>query len=215
MLIIYCEPLMINILIHTHNSYLKIGLRHLIKDIFANMEGNYLCFHEQYSPQAAASADFIFTEMVVGEYFLCHDILNNQSNQATTFIFHPQKKEIPAGILPNCINSAVFLYSKDIIPRITKKIFQHLGRIPLTTGNDEFLLNKLRRCINCQCKSITPVQLKIIHATNAGLDNLDIAKALEMNYKTVFSHKQNIMIKFRISNKQEFNKFAHAFIKKK
>lgn len=36
-----------------------------------------------------------------------------------------------------------------------------------------------------------------------------------MNYKTVFSHKRNVMTKFNLANKQELQKFANLFGKKK
>ena len=36
-----------------------------------------------------------------------------------------------------------------------------------------------------------------------------------MNYKTVFSHKRNVMNKFNLANKQELQKFANLFARKR
>lgn len=173
-----------------------------------------LSFRFYYDLKKIDNANIIFTEMVAGEFFLCHDILNKKHNETTVFIFHTQKDNFSKSSLPNCINNAIFIHKQDSIINMRNKI---LKNIKLSNIADIFESTsfKLQRCLNCQFKTVTSFQLKVLYATSMGLDTTGISEELDMNYKTVFSHKRNIMSKFNITNKHELHKFAILLRSKK
>ena len=160
----------------------------LIEDLIIEHEN--ITYDFNYNIKNISTADIIFTEMVVGEFSLCHDTLNNRSDAARIFIIHSQKGPVVKNPLPNCIKGSVFIYEKDLPGNIKKTMAKALD-------------------------VSTAIQLKILYATSIGLNTSDIAKKLSMNYKTVFSHKRNVMTKFNLANKQELQKFANLFGQKK
>lgn len=44
---------------------------------------------------------------------------------------------------------------------------------------------------------------------------MQIARELKVNYKTVYSHKKNVMHDFKIKGTQDLNKFMHVLNKRK
>ncbi|WP_323807486.1 helix-turn-helix transcriptional regulator [Klebsiella michiganensis] len=71
------------------------------------------------------------------------------------------------------------------------------------------------RCINCPCKSLTQAQSKVVYALSLGLNQLEIANKLNINYKTVYSHKENVMHDFKIESNTDLNKFLNVLEKRK
>jgi hypothetical protein len=61
----------------------------LIEDLIIEHEN--ITYDFNYNIKNISTADIIFTEMVVGEFSLCHDTLNNRSDAARIFIIHSQK----------------------------------------------------------------------------------------------------------------------------
>lgn len=203
---------MTKILLNIKNIYFRLAMIKLIEDIMAENEN--ITYDFTYNIKNISAADIIITEMVAGEFSLCHDTLNNRGDAARIFIIHPQKGPIIKNPLPNCIKGSVFIYEKDLLINIKKIIAKALDVNSIKT-TDESASCSLRRCLDCQCKSVTAIQLKILYATSIGLNTSDTAKKLSMNYKTVFSHKRNVMNKFNLANKQELQKFANLFARKR
>lgn len=203
---------MTRILLNIKNFYFRLAIIQLIEDL--PTENKNIVYDFNYNTKSISTADIIFTEMVAGEFSLCHDTLNNRGDAARIFIFHSQSGRITKNPLPNCIKGSVFIYEKDSLTNIKKTIEKALGFNNIKITYDPVPC-RLRRCLNCSCKSVTAAQLKILYATSIGLNTSDIAKELNMNYKTVFSHKRNVMIKFSLTNKQELQKFACLLAKKK
>ncbi|HAT1575863.1 TPA: helix-turn-helix transcriptional regulator [Raoultella ornithinolytica] len=203
---------MTKILLNIKNIYFRFAMMKLIEDLIVEHEN--ITYDFNYNIKNISTADIIFTEMVVGEFSLCHDTLNNRSDAARIFIIHSQKGPVIKNPLPNCIKGSVFIYEKDLPGNIKKTMARALDISSIKTTNESASCS-LRRCLDCQCNSVTAIQLKILYATSIGLNTSDIAKKLSMNYKTVFSHKRNVMTKFNLANKQELQKFANLFGQKK
>ncbi|HAT1621997.1 TPA: hypothetical protein I8Y04_003723 [Raoultella planticola] len=203
---------MTKILLNIKNIYFRLAIIKLLDDLI--IENENITYDFNYNIKNISAADIIFTEMVVGEFSLCHDTLNNRSDAARIFIIHSQKGPVIKSPLPNCIKGSVFIYEKDLPGNIKRTIAKALDHSSIK-ATDESASCSLRRCLDCQCNSVTAIQLKILYATSIGLNTADIAKKLSMNYKTVFSHKRNVMNKFNLANKYELQKFANLFERKK
>ncbi|WP_251268306.1 helix-turn-helix transcriptional regulator, partial [Enterobacter hormaechei] len=83
------------------------------------------------------------------------------------------------------------------------------------TDNETGYRPQTSRCINCPCKSLTQAQSKVVHALSLGLNQLEIANKLNINYKTVYSHKKNVMHDFKIESNTDLNKFLNVLEKRK
>lgn len=200
------------VVLNLKNNYINLAIISLLNEIAADFEN--INFHFHYNLNKVDNADIIFTEMVAGEFFLCHEALNKKINKTTIFIFHSQKNNISKSALPNCINSSIFLDNQDDVISIKNKILKNI-RLSKDKNMSEPKIDKIHKCLNCKFKTATSFQLKILYATSMGFDTTDISEELGINYKTIFSHKKNIMNKFHITNKHEFNEFANLLKKKK
>ncbi len=74
--------------------------------------------------------------------------------------------------------------------------------------------NRLRRCINCACRSVSDAQTKVIYAFSIGLSPHEVAAALNISPKTIHSHKKNIMSKFNLNSRQQFNNLVQLLAKR-
>lgn len=79
------------VVLNLKNNYINLAIISLLNEIAADFEN--INFHFHYNLNKVDNADIIFTEMVAGEFFLCHEALNKKINKTTTFIFHSQKKQ--------------------------------------------------------------------------------------------------------------------------
>lgn len=203
---------MINVLINTKNTYTNHAIRQLLQETIAS--GESLTFEDDYTQDSIVQAHIIFTEMEPGEIFLCHDELKYTNGKTLLCILQERKIEYIRKELPNCIKESLFLYKSDSIPTIRNKIKSGIDRV-VTSKNEEHPSNEAMRCINCPCKSITQAQSKVVHALSLGLNQLEIAQELKINYKTVFSHKKNVMHDFKIQSNKELNRFLSVLMKRK
>lgn len=202
---------MLNILINTKNVYSKHAIKQLVMESITTDEN--VIFEDKYTQSNIAQAHIIFTEMEPGEIFLCHDELKYKKEKSLLFILQEKKSVSSKSEIPNCTKDCLFLYKSDSIPVITGKIYIHINLFLLRGYED--IAPKVNLCINCPCKSITHAQSKVIHALSLELNQMQIARELKVNYKTVYSHKKNVMHDFKIKGTQDLNKFMHVLNKRK
>ncbi|QGN37756.1 helix-turn-helix transcriptional regulator [Klebsiella oxytoca] len=203
---------MINILINTKNVYSKHAIKQLVLESVATDED--ISFQDSYTQYNIAQAHIIFTEMEPGEIFLCNDELKYRTNKSLLFILQEKKNEYLPTELTNCTKNCFFIYKADSIPAIRNKINAHINEFR-ATENEEAIAAETISCINCPCKSITHAQSKVVHALSLGLNQMEIAHELKINYKTVYSHKKNVMHDFKIKGTQDLNKFLNVLMKRK
>lgn len=203
---------MITILINTKNIYTRHAIKQLMQECIAPEEK--LLFLDHYTPGNIAEAHIIFTEMAPGEIFLCHDELKYKSEKSLLFILQERKSQCLESEFPNCTKDCLFLYKGDSIPVIKNKIKVHVYAFTWTDSKTGYHPQTIR-CINCPCKSLTQALSKVVHALSLGLNQLEIANKLNINYKTVYSHKKNVMHDFKIESNADLNKFLNVLEKRK
>lgn len=165
--------------------------------------GSAYQFSEQWDLESIAQSQVFFTEMVAGEWYLCHDLFQHAPEQYTLFIFQDNEQATVEEGLPNCLRQAVFIPPHAPVQRLKDEIVSAIQR-PLSPQHDP-AFNRLRRCINCACKSVSDAQTKVIYAFSIGLSPHEVAAALKISHKTIHSHKKNIMNKFNLHSRQQFN----------
>ncbi|HBY1426620.1 TPA: helix-turn-helix transcriptional regulator, partial [Klebsiella pneumoniae] len=114
--------------------------------------------------------------------------------------------------LPNCLQHAVFMPPHARVQRLKDEIANAIERPLLPRQDPPF--NRLRRCINCACRSVSDAQTKVIYAFSIGLSPHEVAAALNISPKTIHSHKKNIMSKFYLNSRQQFNNLVQLLAKR-
>ena len=64
------------------------------------------------------------------------------------------------------------------------------------------------------CRSVSDAQTKVIYAFSIGLSPHEVAAALNISPKTIHSHKKNIMSKFNLNSRQQFNNLVQLLAKR-
>ncbi|HBQ2881082.1 TPA: helix-turn-helix transcriptional regulator [Klebsiella quasipneumoniae subsp. quasipneumoniae] len=194
---------MTNFLINIKNHYLRVAIAELVDGAMKTYGGSAYQFSEQWDLESIAQSQVFFTEMVAGEWYLCHDLFQHAPEQYTLFIFQDNEQATVEEGLPNCLRQAVFIPPHAPVQRLKDEIVSAIQR-PLSPLHDP-AFNRLRRCINCACKSVSDAQTKVIYAFSIGLSPHEVAAALKISHKTIHSHKKNIMNKFNLHSRQQFN----------
>lgn len=194
---------MTNFLINIKNHYLRVAIAELVDEAMKTYGGSAYQFSEQWDLESIAQSQVFFTEMVAGEWYLCHDLFQHAPEQYTLFIFQDNEQATVEEGLPNCLRQAVFIPPHAPVQRLKDEIVSAIQR-PLSPQHDP-AFNRLRRCINCTCKSVSDAQTKVIYAFSIGLSPHEVATALKISHKTIHSHKKNIMSKFNLHSRQQFN----------
>ncbi|UPS74864.1 LuxR family transcriptional regulator KbvR [Klebsiella quasipneumoniae] len=194
---------MTNFLINIKNHYLRVAIAELVDEAMKTYGGSAYQFSEQWDLESIAQSQVFFTEMVAGEWYLCHDLFQHAPEQYTLFIFQDNEQATVEEGLPNCLRQAVFIPPHAPVQRLKDEIVSAIQR-PLSPQHDP-AFNRLRRCINCACKSVSDAQTKDIYAFSIGLSPHEVAAALKISHKTIHSHKKNIMNKFNLHSRQQFN----------
>ncbi|EPI0663479.1 LuxR family transcriptional regulator KbvR [Klebsiella quasipneumoniae] len=193
---------MTNFLINIKNHYLRVAIAELVDEAMKTYGGSAYQFSEQWDLESIAQSQVFFTEMVAGEWYLCHDLFQHAPEQYTLFIFQDNEQATVEEGLPNCLRQAVFIPPHAPVQRLKDEIVSAIQR-PLSPQHDP-AFNRLRRCINCACKSVSDAQTKVIYAFSIGLSPHEVAAALKISHKTIHSHKKNIMNKFNLHSRQQF-----------
>ncbi|EPY2138690.1 LuxR family transcriptional regulator KbvR [Klebsiella quasipneumoniae] len=194
---------MTNFLNNIKNHYLRVAIAELVDEAMKTYGGSAYQFSEQWDLESIAQSQVFFTEMVAGEWYLCHDLFQHAPEQYTLFIFQDNEQATVEEGLPNCLRQAVFIPPHAPVQRLKDEIVSAIQR-PLSPQHDP-AFNRLRRCINCACKSVSDAQTKVIYAFSIGLSPHEVAAALKISHKTIHSHKKNIMNKFNLHSRQQFN----------
>ncbi|PXK04873.1 helix-turn-helix transcriptional regulator [Klebsiella variicola] len=203
---------MTNFLFNIKNHYLRVAIAELVNETMQACERSHYQFSQQWKPASIAQADVIFTEMVAGEWYLCHELLQHATENYQLFTFLNDEEVTVIDHLPNCFKHAVFIHPHTAV-HLLKEVIGHAIQRPLTEQHGS-PFNRLRRCINCPCKSLSDAQTKVIYAFSIGLSPHEVATVLKISHKTIHSHKKNIMNKFHLKSRQQFNNLVQILARR-
>jgi DNA-binding NarL/FixJ family response regulator len=141
-----------------------------------------------------------------GEYFTCFPELQARQQGIIIGIV-----EGDSGIkaLPSCYQDIIFISRRAPLSQLRLALFSAWRVTPL---------NKYRRpsisCFECQQKTLSPQQVRIMIGLYKGLSVTDIAKELCISEKTVFTHKYMLMHKFHLRSDYELIKLLNRIAEK-
>lgn len=102
---------MTNFLFNIKNHYLRVAIAELVNETMQACERSHYQFSQQWKPASIAQADVIFTEMVAGEWYLCHELLQHATENYQLFIFLNDEEVTVIDHLPNYL-SMRYLYTR-------------------------------------------------------------------------------------------------------
>ncbi|MEX0546788.1 regulatory LuxR family protein [Raoultella ornithinolytica] len=204
--------MVVNVLIDIGNTFTRYAIIQICEEII--YETPEVSYNFYYNREHVNISNIVFTEMSPGEYYLCHELASEAYISDKIFILHQETNRVIRSRLPNCIHNSIFVPDNITVSNFKKMISTAIEKIISQDITPDSEKTKWT-CLNCQFKSLTPIQSQILYASFIGLNTTEIANQFSLKYKTVFSHKNNIMAKFDISNKIELQSFARIIYKRR
>lgn len=204
-----------NFLIHVDNDALfSAGIAGLIQDAAAENSISPVNVSYEYTVENIQKADFIFITVCAGEYYLCFNDLIYKKSTAKVFLFVSSNNIPDNALLPECIKEATFFPQKTSSGEVRAALSEALRRY--RQSNDLKPVGKKNwACLDCNYKTLSFTQDKIVRGLNNCLSINEIADRIGIHYKTAVSHKKNIMSKFNLHSKTELYEFISCYQKKK
>ncbi|WMY73568.1 LuxR C-terminal-related transcriptional regulator [Buttiauxella selenatireducens] len=191
------------IIINDSNLYLNEGIKNLLSQCY----NNDIDFILNESEENLKKADVIFFRFNPGDENICHARYLKRNNSVLIGI---ADKAPSTSELPKCIKSTVFLTKNDTTVTLQK-------RLSLAVKNKEknCNANKINEnpCEGCSIKKITTTEFMILNLLY-DMSIRQIAVELGIPYKTAFSRKYNMMLKFNLKNKIDLLMFIQKFSRK-
>ncbi|HED3852318.1 LuxR C-terminal-related transcriptional regulator [Enterobacter soli] len=197
---------MVNILISETDVLFQCGLQYFFKDFFSHVAQQDVTFTSDFTADSIRAADVIVLSLCQGEYFTCFPELQARQQGIIIGIV-----EGDSGIkaLPSCYQDIIFISRRAPLSQLRLALFSTWRVTPL---------NKYRRpsisCFECQQKTLSPQQVRIMIGLYKGLSVTDIAKELCISEKTVFTHKYMLMHKFHLRSDYELIKLLNRIAEK-
>ncbi len=195
---------MLNILFECQNSLYRQGMKYILDLIFQDGFNQSLNFNEELNCEAVAKADIIVKYMSPGESGLCHQVFQHRQPKSLMIGLYDDDKNPRYAEPPLCFKNIVFINCSDSLSNVRKLIeqgwenCQSEGPSPVGLG-----------CNGCNYRDISPRQINIAAYIYAGDDTAEIARKLNINIKTVSTHKRMLMAKFNLETNYELLKFLN------
>ncbi|GDX06196.1 LuxR C-terminal-related transcriptional regulator [Buttiauxella sp. A111] len=191
------------IIINDSNLYLNEGIKNLLSQCY----NSDIDFMLNESEENLKKADVIFFRFNPGDENICHARYLKRNNSVLIGI---ADKAPSTSELPKCIKSTVFLTKNDTEVTLQK-------RLSLAVKNKEKNCNANKSnenpCEGCSIKKITTAEFMILNLLY-DMSIRQIAEELGIPYKTAFSRKYNMMLKFNLKNKIDLLMFIQKFSQK-
>lgn len=191
------------IIINDSNLYLNEGIKNLLSQCY----NSDIDFMLNESEENLKKADVIFFRFNPGDENICHARYLKRNNSVLIGI---ADKAPSTSELPKCIKSTVFLTKNDTAVTLQK-------RLSLAVKNKEKNCNANKSnenpCEGCSIKKITTAEFMILNLLY-DMSIRQIAEELGIPYKTAFSRKYNMMLKFNLKNKIDLLMFIQKFSRK-
>lgn len=195
---------MLNIVIDCKDNLYRQGLVFLLHQIFEKKFSQTLIFSNKLNAPSVAEANIIVKHLQPGESGLCNQVLRHRQPNSLLIGLYDGNHNPYYAELPLCFKDIVFVNRVGSLSTVRKLIER---------GWEDALANALtpfkKGCQDCRHRQLSPQQIKIAEHIFAGEVTDEIARALNINVKTVGAHKRMIMIKFNLNSDFELLNFLH------
>ncbi|MCU6425998.1 LuxR C-terminal-related transcriptional regulator [Enterobacter sichuanensis] len=198
---------MLNILIQEADQFFRSGLQRFFMDFFLRNFKQPIHFATQFSHENVSTADIIVLSLCKGETLTC--IPELQARQKGIVI--GLVEDAPGVSAFNaCFQDILFIPRNVSLDSLSEMLFLAWYR----TQAPGYIWKKIS-CCECQYKILSPQQIRIMVNFYRGLSVVQVARALEMNDKTVFTHKYMMMQKFNLRTDFELIALIRKMVEKK
>lgn len=180
---------MIRIVIEDNNGFYKHSIGLFIQDVFLRATGRKVELLP-LTESNSAIADVIVKYFAAGEPYICHPgLCFRKSDGLLIGVYEGEVNPFPS-LLPAWGNNIVVINRTEDLAGMEEVIIRGWeSRRPF-----------IRCCQPCSHRILSPKQLKVASSFYKGNSSEMIAADLQVNVKTVYSHKRSIMEKFKLSS---------------
>lgn len=186
---------MVNILLKDFVGLYRYGLTCFFSELFHQEFGDTTRFSFEVTPDSIMRSDVIVLSLCQGESLL-HLPEFQIKQQVVLLGFVDDESRISASSA--CLQRMVYISRKASLSELHQKICRAWRK---RASTDCFIPEA--SCFECQTKTITPQQARVMTCLYKGMSAAQISRFLKIDYKTVFNHKYMLMRKFNLRNDVE------------
>lgn len=176
----------------------------MLRDILQPKFCKRLSFSWKIESEKVAKADVIIKHFETGEGCICNQLLKERSENNLMIGVYDGAKDPYYTELPLCFKNIFFVNRKESLNNIREIIETNLD------GNSTNILSPpVYSCHDCRHRTLSPQQAVIAAHYYTGKNAEQIGQAMNINIKTVSTHKRMIMMKFNLSTDYELLTFLH------
>ncbi|MGF6100545.1 response regulator transcription factor [Enterobacter sp. A4] len=197
---------MLKILINESDLMFHYGMKYFLSDFFGQHFMRTPEFFTDYTHENIANADVIILSLRNGERYTCIPGLKMR------------RQGIIIGLVddidtckrsPACFEDMIFIQRRESLSSITQKF---------TIAWKNWLMREAfpchKTCQGCNNFKLSFQQREIMVRLYQGRSVQEVATSLHISYKTVASHKYNVMRKFSLKNDHELFRFLSMLSQK-
>ncbi len=193
---------MINIIIDgeykLYNHGLKLFLGHILMEQFKISSRHFDCLNDH----TIKDADIIVISLEAGEKYICHPLLKKRKKNSLVIGLYDRESHSNSKRLPHCTKKVVFINRTESLSEIKKTVLLHWE-----IRNNNSFNAELKNCQSCRYCTLTPQQINVAVHYFSGQSIQEIAAELNLDRKTVLSHKYMLMRKFNLISDYELISF--------
>lgn len=198
---------MINILIKDYDVLYRHGMENFLTDLFIMEFGQLVEITHDFNRESVSQADIIVMAFCKGESFIC--LPEFQSRQKSLVIGLVEQAFVKSSALAGCISDAFFLERSAPLETIRRTVIHHWSRLYQPNG-----VTFSSNCYTCRHRNLSWLQAKIMVGIYNGKNSKQISAELNVNEKTVYSHKYVVMNKFDLKSDYELLLFLNKLKEK-
>lgn len=181
---------MLNILIKESDLLFQSGLTSFLSELFIKEFKQELNFKFDLTRDNVRSADIVVLSLCHGECFTCFPELRSRQKGIVIGLVDD---ELRVSAAPSCFQDIVFISRRASLSQVRLALFTAWKKTQLPEY--QFCSNS---CFDCQHKTLSPQQIRIMGGLYNGMSVVQIADQLMISDKTVFTHKYIMMQKFKL-----------------
>jgi Response regulator containing a CheY-like receiver domain and an HTH DNA-binding domain len=196
---------MIKILFRDNDQYYQLGLRHWISDFLEKEFGIASCYLSTLSRDNIIDADIVILPLCRGENRFCFPELRARMKGLAIGIIDEVNQKDES--LPHCFKRMVMIHRGAPLSEWLQQI-----RIQLSGS---FSGTQRVNCKSCRCESLSDQQFRVLEELYREKTVPEVADELNINQKTVYAHKYQMMRKFRLRTDFELVTFMNKVYRRR
>lgn len=190
---------MLKILINESDSLFLSGMTYFLSNFFRKKFGLESEFITDYTADNIAIADVIILSLCPGERYTCFPELRMRRKGIIIGLVDKIDNSTSS---PYCFADIVYIMRRASINEVTRKI-----TIAWQKWSMSDFFSQYKSCFGCNHLTFTHQQEEVMAEFYQGRSIHQVAKNMNINYKTVTAHKYMVMHKFSLKSDYDLLRF--------